>query len=317
MQMGNHFGRRMILTGVLWVAALASYAGADQWPPTGRFFHSGDGHIHLVSEKNNAIYRGRYRNGADNYDPEAYQAICRVFGAPCASNRAMSLRLIEFIDALQDRFRPDTQITITSGFRSPRYNTRLRQKGRLAAKASLHQYGMAADFKMARVPSKQIWEYVKNLGFGGTGYYQGETVHIDVGPARSWDEKSSGVGTGISDDNKLIGLVTDYDVYHPGDPVSLRFIRMTAFPIGVWPQFSLMRRSDAHGWRTVAGFEPGFAIAVHGTCPQFADIEQMDGIRWNLPAGLAPGRYRIAARFCDSSWTDMPAEVFTSMFLIK
>ena len=46
-----------------------------------------------------------------------------------------------------------------------------------------------------------------------TGYYHGDVVHIDVGPARFWDETTSGVGTGISDGNKLIGIITDYDVY--------------------------------------------------------------------------------------------------------
>ena len=115
-------------------------------------------------------------------------------------------------------------------------------QGKLAAKASLHQYGMAADLKMEGVPARRVWEYVKALGFGGTGYYHGQTVHIDVGPARSWDEKTSGVGTGISEDNKLIGIVTDFDRYRAGETITLRFTRMTAFPIGVAPQFDLVRR---------------------------------------------------------------------------
>ena len=88
-------------------------------------------------------------------------------------------------------------------------------------------------------------EYGQDAGFGGAGYYHGDTVHIDVGPARSWDETTSGVGTGISDDNKLIGLVSDYDLYRPGEMVTLRFIRMTAFPIGVASEFALDRLGRA------------------------------------------------------------------------
>ncbi|MBR9984864.1 MAG: hypothetical protein KFF68_03030 [Desulfosarcina sp.] len=92
---------------------------------------------------------------------------------------------------------------------------------------------MAADFILEGVSSKRVWEYVRSIGFGGTGYYHGKTGHVDVVSARFWDEKSSGVGTGLSDDNKLIGMVTDYDVYGPGELVRLSFIRMTAFPIMV------------------------------------------------------------------------------------
>ena len=83
---------------------------------------------------------------------------------------------------------------------------------------------------MDKVPSVRVWKYVKQLGFGGAGYYHGELVHVDVGPARSWDEKTSGVGTDISENNKLIGLTTDFDIYRADDVVTLRFIRMTAFP---------------------------------------------------------------------------------------
>ena len=106
---------------------------------------------------------------------------------------------IEFTDYLEDQLGKGSLITITSGYRAPEYNTKLRKGGGLAAKASLHQYGMAADFIMDEVPSKRVWEYVRSIGFGGTGYYHGETVHVDVGPSRFWDEKTSGIGTGLSE----------------------------------------------------------------------------------------------------------------------
>lgn len=280
-----------------------------------RFFYGGDGWIHLRAEKSKATFQGRYRNDAGGYDPAALRQICRVFGAPYHSRQAgISLRLIEFLDFLEDRHRQGTRITITSGYRSPTYNTTLRRQGRLAAKASLHQYGMAADLIMQGVPSKRIWLDVKALGFGGTGYYQGKTVHIDVGPARSWDQTTSGVGTGISDDNKLIGLVTDYDIYRSGDPIVLRFIRMTSFPIGVTPEFVL----EPAGRRaaSAAVFKPSFVIDVTTDCPVFESIEQMDAIRWELPPKIAPGRYRIRAVFCENPYPDMPKDVLTPEFEI-
>jgi uncharacterized protein YcbK (DUF882 family) len=281
-----------------------------------RFFYSGDGWIHLESEKSNTTFQGRYRNDTGSYDPDALRQICRVFGAPYHSHRAgISLRLIEFLDFLEDRHRQGTRITITSGYRNPTYNTTLRQQGRLAAKASLHQYGMAADLIMQGVPSKRIWLDVKALGFGGTGYYQGETVHVDVGPARSWDQTTSGVGTGISDDNKLIGVVTDYDIYRSGQPIVLRFIRMTAFPVGVKPEFVLESAGRRAASTTV--FKPSFVIDQNSSCPAFESIEQMDTIRWELPPGIAPGRYRIRAIFCENPYPDMPQEVLTPEFEIR
>jgi uncharacterized protein YcbK (DUF882 family) len=204
-----------------------------------RFFYEGDGRLNLVCPKNNISFNGRFRKGKGIYDEKALNKINRLFGADNgepASN--ISLRLIEFLDYLEDAFHPGAKIIIASGYRSPQYNTDLRNKGRLAAKASLHQYGMAADIQIQGTSSKRVWNFIKKLGFGGTGYYHGKFVHVDVGPARFWDEKTSGVGTDISTHNKLIGIITDYDVYLPGDLIALGFIRMTSFPVGVSPEFA-------------------------------------------------------------------------------
>ena len=291
-------------------AIIGSVAIAD----AARFFHDGDGRLRLISEKNGKTFEGTYRSAEGAYDEAALKAIHGVFGAPFDPDRPkISLRLIAFLDFLEDRLNPGALITITSGYRSPEYNTKVRARGGLAAKASLHQYGMAADFMMAGVASAKVWRFVKDLGFGGTGYYHGRSVHVDVGPARSWDETTSGVGTGISDDNKLIGLVTDFDVYRPEDPITLRFIRMTAFPIGVVPVFFL--DGDGQPGPAVA-FEPALGAAEDGRCPRFNDIDQMASIRWNLPSGLPPGQYTIRARFCGDRGAAMPPEVATPSFAV-
>lgn len=300
---------------VLVVLVFSAASGRSAVANGRRFFHSGNGWIHLAAEKSETEFRGRYRSKSGSYDPDAIRQICRVFGAPYHVRQAeISLRLVEFLDFLEDRHHQGTRITITSGYRNPTYNTILRRKGRLAAKASLHQYGMAADLIMQGVPSKRIWLDVKALGFGGTGYYQGKTVHIDVGPARSWDQTTSGVGTGISDDNKLIGLVTDYDIYRSGDPIVLRFIRMTAFPIGVKAEFVLEPAGRRAASATV--FKPSFVVDGIIACPVFKSIEQMNAIRWELPSKIAPGRYRIRAVFCGNPYPDMPEEVLTPEFEI-
>ena len=300
---------------MIWgiVAALAPAGHADMK----RFFHSGDGIIHLKSEKNGKVFNGRYRDENQHYPEDAYQAISAVFGAPYQPRkRILSLRLIELLDLLGDQMKPDATLIITSGYRAPEYNKRLRKGGALAAKASLHQYGMAADFIMEGVSSERIWHQVRRMGFGGTGYYHGKAVHVDVGPARFWDEKSSGVGTGLSDDNKLIGLVADYDRYAPGEPVTLRFIRMTAFPIKVDEKFGLIPLDGERYPKTVM-FTPDMDGRVSGACMTFTDMGKMASIRWQLPAAVRPGRYRIQARFCDNTWVQMPMRAATSDFEVR
>jgi len=283
-----------------------------------RFFHCGDGRLHMVSEKNGHSFSGRFRIGPGHYNLHAYQQMSAVFGAPIEPQRqVLSLRLIEFLDYLEDRLAQGALLTITSGYRAPEYNAKLRKGGALAAKASLHQYGRAADFKLEGVPSKRVWEYVRGLKFGGTGYYHGETVHVDVGPARFWDEKSSGVGSGLSDDNKLIGMVTGYDIFSPGERLALSFIRMTAFPIYVQREFLLIDDQDSDQAGSGLPFEPDLKSSKTRDCLEFGNISQMASLGWALPSQLVPGRYRIRARFCGKLWPQMPTEIFTPVFEVR
>ncbi len=283
-----------------------------------RFFHSGDGVIHLKSDKNGRSFNGRYRDGDQHYSEQAYRKICEVFGAPYnPRQRVLSLRLIEYLDLLADQMGSGAMLTITSGYRPPAYNSRLRKGGALAAKASLHQYGMAADLIMNGVSSERVWHRVRELGFGGTGYYHGKTVHVDVGPARFWDEKSSGVGSGLSDDNKLIGLVIDYDRYSPGDWITLQFIRMTAFPIAVRTEFKMILIHEEATGEASKVFIPDFGAGGTEKCREFSDIRQMSSLRWRLPADTRSGRYHIRATFCDGRWKEMPAEVVTPEFEVQ
>lgn len=298
------------------MAILFSFASsvAASAVPESRYFHTGDGRIDISSAKNGAHFKGVYRNSDGTHDQVAMKEIYRIFQARFGDpSSRISPRLIEFFDYLADNLNPGARITVVSGYRSPTYNTKLRDNGKLAAKASLHQYGMAADVKIAGVSSERVWNFIKELGFGGAGFYHGGLVHVDVGPARSWDETTSGVGTDISEDNKLITIVTDKDIYLSGEDVELRFTRMTAFPIGVDPEFKLER---VDGKKRLS-FRPAFSAPVSGNCPKFSDIVQMSGIKWTLPKDLPSGRYRIRATFCNKEWTDMPEEIETPGFEVK
>lgn len=295
---------------------LPSLSDADS--PPSRYFYSGDGTIHLINQKNGATFNGKYRADDGTYFKEALEEIHSVFdteyGDPVS---AISLRLIEFLDFLVDTLRPESKITVASGWRSPEYNKKLQEEGKLAATASLHQYGMAADIVIAGVHPEYMWNYIKKLGFGGVGYYHGKLVHVDVGPPRSWDETSSGVGTGISDDNKLIGIITDRDIYLPGEIITLRFIRMTAFPIGVLGRFILERVDEKGDVQMIVMFSPSFKKEADHLCIKLYTIGQMMGITWKLPRHLDAGYYRIRSFLCEEQWENMPTDITTSIFEIR
>lgn len=300
-----------VLAAAILIALAATEASASA--PPSRYAHHGDGLLILNSGR--GAFNGRFRTSDGAYDAAAMRRINRVFGAAYGNPATeISPRFIEFLDFLQDHYNPRAAITIASGYRSPSYNTHLRERGKLAAKASLHQYGMAADLSIQGVPADAVWNFIKELNFGGAGYYHGKLTHVDVGPARSWDETTSGVGTDISDDNKLIVLVADKDLYLPGEATSLRFIRMTAFPIGVAPLFALERDEGEKGWKRIAELAPPVPAAASGACPQFQDIAAMADLRVVLPADLAQGNYRVRAAFCDRAWEAMPPEVATAPF---
>jgi uncharacterized protein YcbK (DUF882 family) len=75
------------------------------------------------------------------------------------------------------------RIVVTSGYRTPRTNSRLEG----AARNSLHLKGRAVDFSLEGVPTKPIFDYMVWLGVGGVGNYpRHHFVHIDSGRPRTW-----------------------------------------------------------------------------------------------------------------------------------
>jgi uncharacterized protein YcbK (DUF882 family) len=305
----------MPIAVALVVACQAPGAAAQS-----RYFYSGDGKISISSSKSGLTFSGKYRNDDGTYDIAAMKRINALFqakyGDPLSS---VSPRLIEFIDFLQDEFGAQSSAVIISGFRSPEYNMNLRKKGKLAAKASFHQYGMAADISMKGVRPDAIWNFVKDLQFGGVGFYHGSNVHVDVGPARFWDETTSGVDSGKSDDNKLIGIIQDEDIYHPGEAVSMRIVRATLLPVGVRPTMKFMRKEKSGEWREAGKFTPtlaGSPAPSDAQCRMLSNLRDTVDIKWNLPSNIESGRYEIEASFCGDMSPGMPLSVLTPEFEI-
>jgi uncharacterized protein YcbK (DUF882 family) len=75
------------------------------------------------------------------------------------------------------------KVVITSGYRSKKYNRRVR-----GARRSLHMSCKAADIKVPGVNKFRLARYVKGLsGRGGVGTYcRSSFIHVDVGKKREW-----------------------------------------------------------------------------------------------------------------------------------
>jgi uncharacterized protein YcbK (DUF882 family) len=76
------------------------------------------------------------------------------------------------------------RMVITSGYRSPAYNRKVR-----GAERSQHMYCAAADVQIPGVSKWEIAKLVRSMpGRGGVGTYcHTHSVHIDVGPERDWN----------------------------------------------------------------------------------------------------------------------------------
>lgn len=75
---------------------------------------------------------------------------------------------------------------ITSGYRSPSYNRKIR-----GAKKSLHVRCLAADIQVQGVSKWTLAKYLRGLpGRGGVGTYcHTQSVHIDIGTKRDWNRR--------------------------------------------------------------------------------------------------------------------------------
>ncbi len=83
--------------------------------------------------------------------------------------------------------RPDGELEIISGYRSPETNARLHDEGRGVALHSLHSQGKAIDLRLPGVETTALRDAALTLERGGVGYYRAsDFVHVDTGRVRRW-----------------------------------------------------------------------------------------------------------------------------------
>ena len=306
--MGKKEKGMLVVWLLLWsMSGLSSLTQAEEKRPTDRYFLSGDGTVFFTNAKTNSSAHVRYRSEEGTYPPEARQQIDRLFGISENSGDHISLRLISALDFIEDHFA--LPIVLISGYRSQEYNDNLRAKGGGAAKASLHIEGMAADIRVRKSLAMKIWGRVKEMGCCGIGFYGGDSVHVDTGPARYWTQATSKVRTNISENNKSIMVRTDQDIYVPGEKVEVKLARVTAYPVSVVPTFLISSNGESSREFT---FEK-----QNGTCVPVRDAAERAFI-WTVPQDFLPeGKVQIQLRFCDKQFAEMPDQIVSNVIEVQ
>jgi uncharacterized protein YcbK (DUF882 family) len=129
-----------------------------------------------------------YRRG-DTYVPEAIDQL--DYFLRDSRNGAVAHydpRVFDLLNELTTALgRPDAEIDVVCGYRTPSTNAMLRRRSHRVAKHSLHMEAMAIDIRMPGVSTKELRNAALELHRGGVGYYRRHAfVHVDVGPVRKW-----------------------------------------------------------------------------------------------------------------------------------
>jgi len=129
-----------------------------------------------------------YRHGED-YDPHAKARIDEYLrDYRTGEVREYDPRLLDLLhDLLASLGRPNAEIDVVCGYRTPHTNEYLRTHGHGVARHSLHMQAMAIDIRVPGVSTAELRDAALRLGRGGVGYYAAsEFVHVDVGRVRRW-----------------------------------------------------------------------------------------------------------------------------------
>lgn len=120
--------------------------------------------------------------------PDALQALNHFLRDPHNGKVAeIDAELFDFIHDIAGKLGAKGTINITSGYRSPATNDRLRRRNSAAVKGSFHVKGKAVDIRIPGHSINSVRQAALNLRRGGVGYYpRSRYIHIDTGPVRSW-----------------------------------------------------------------------------------------------------------------------------------
>jgi uncharacterized protein YcbK (DUF882 family) len=270
-----------------------------------RYFRMGDGRIHIRNTHTGREANVKITNPDGSLSSDGLSAIDRVFGfVPLSEGDHMSFRLLFLLDYFSDKVAPGRVIHLTSGYRDPAYNQKLRDQGGNVALTSVHMDAMAADFFIEGVKGKRLWEIVRKENCCGIGHYGGQEVHLDSGKPRFWEAATSKVRSGESESNRRIFLSTQYDYYRPNEELRLYLSSISDFSFGVKRTIRFVRESSENEEGGVSS-----QIETNDECVPVVDRESAKSLRAFLPESLTSGRYRVHVEFCHILFPQMPVSV--------
>ena len=129
-----------------------------------------------------------YKHG-DTYDAEALDTLNHYLRDHRTGDvHEYDPRVFDLLhDLMASLGRPNAEIDVVCGYRTPWSNEYLRTHGHGVAQHSLHMRAMAIDIRIPGVPTSQLRDAAMALHRGGVGYYSASNfVHVDVGRVRYW-----------------------------------------------------------------------------------------------------------------------------------
>ena len=125
------------------------------------------------------------------YQPEALAQLNHLLrDFRVNEERAIDPQLFDLLHELGGTLETDQPFHIISGYRSPKTNTMLRERGGAhtgVASGSLHLVGKAMDIRVPGVKLDHLRGAAAALKLGGVGFYPSSNfVHVDTGRVRYW-----------------------------------------------------------------------------------------------------------------------------------
>jgi uncharacterized protein YcbK (DUF882 family) len=185
MRTGIRFGLAVALAAAVSVGLSNSASAKDADASLGEAYHLRLHHLH-TGESIDVVYRV-----GDTYLPDGLAKLdyfLRDHRTQDESN--YDPKEFDLLHSLLAKLgRPNGEIDIVCGYRTPWSNRLLRSRSANSgvAERSQHMLAKAIDIRVPGVATTKLRDVALSLHAGGVGYYPvNQFVHVDVGPVREW-----------------------------------------------------------------------------------------------------------------------------------
>jgi uncharacterized protein YcbK (DUF882 family) len=187
MRIGIRFGFATALAVVasFGLSSFASAKDADASVGLGEAYHLRLHHLH-TGENIDVVYRV-----GDTYLPDGIAKLNYFLRDHRTQDEShYDPKEFDLLHSLLEKLgRPNGEIDIVCGYRTPWSNNLLRSRSSNSgvAEHSQHMQAKAIDIRVPGVATTKLRDAALSLHAGGVGYYPvNQFVHVDVGPVREW-----------------------------------------------------------------------------------------------------------------------------------